>query len=348
MSKIITRLGDGSFIEMSEKEVREDIDAGITEAVEKGEVPPLGQDEIEYLVDLFKREDRIVGVAPGKEVIMTYDAGTLKIKRHSLFEDRVNALAIYERLLGADTMELCHVDYSYKPLKPIVSYEVGTLEQALSVTHSPLFYGAMPNLGLYTQPDGPYPNPMELLPQGKIKEGRAAYDEMVGTAVEDIVFIAEAMWEAGADGINLDTVGASGDPDFKASLLATEQLVAKYPDMPIMMGMAGEYVLGMHGEMYHDGQRLAGMYSLDQMKTAEKAGVTMFGPVVNTNNTESTPWNLARTIALIKPASVEAKIPIIANMGMGVGAVPVTDYPPVDIVSRVSKAMVELCRLDGI
>ena len=348
MSKIVTRLGDGSFIEMTEKEVRDDIDAGIAIAMENGGVPALSQDEIDYLVDIFKTDDRIVGVPYGKEVIMTYDAGTLKIKRHSLFEDRVNALAIYERLLGADTMELCHVDYSYKPLKPIISYEVGTLEQALAVTHAPLFYGAMPNLGLYTQPDGPFPNPMELLPQGKIKEGRAAYDEMVEAAVEDIVFVAEAMWEAGADGINLDTVGASGDPDFKASLMAVERLRAKYPDLPIMMGMAGEYVLGMHGEMYHDGQRLAGMYPTDQLKVAEKAGVTMFGPVVNTNNLESTPWNLARTIALIKPCSEASSIPIIANMGMGVGAVPVTDYPPVDIVSRVSKAMVELCKLDGI
>ncbi len=348
MSRIITRLGDGSIIEMTEKELREDIDAGIAEAVEKGEVPPLTQDEIEYLVELFKRDDRFVGVPRGKEVIMTYDAGTLKIKRHSLFEDRVNALAIYERLLGADTMELCHVDYSYKPLKPIVSYEVGTLEQALAVTHAPLFYGAMPNLGLYTQPDGPFPNPMELLPQGKIKEGRAAYDEMVLSAVEDIVFIAEAMWEAGADGINLDTVGASGDPDFKASLMAVERLRKKYPDIPVMMGMAGEFVLGMHGEMYHEGRRLAGMYPAEQLKMAEKAGVAIFGPVVNTNNTESTPWNLARTIALIKPCSEASSIPVHANMGMGVGAVPVTDYPPVDVVSRVSRAMVELCRLDGL
>jgi hypothetical protein len=34
---------------------------------------------------------------------------------------------------------------------------------------------------------------MELLPQGKIKEGRAAYDEMVELAVEDFFFIAENM-----------------------------------------------------------------------------------------------------------------------------------------------------------
>ena len=348
MSKIFTRMGDGSPLEMTEAELRQDIEDGITEAVEKGEVPPLSQDEIEYLVELFKRDDRFVGVPMGKEVVMTYDAATLKIKRHALFEDRVNALGIYERLLGADTLELCHVDYSYKMLKPIVSYEQATLEQALYNTHAPLFYGAMPNLGLYTQPDGPFPNPMELLPLGKIKEGREAYDQMVEAAVEDIVFIGEAMWESGADAINLDTVGASGDPDFKASLLAVERLKAKYPEIPVMVGMAGEFVLGMHGEMYYDDVRLAGLYPKEQLALAEKAGAAIFGPVVNTNNNESTPWNLARTIALIKPCSEAATIPVHANMGMGVGSVPVTDYPPVDVVSRASKAMVELCRLDGL
>ena len=35
MSKIITRMGDGSMLEMTEKELREDIEAGIQEAVDK-------------------------------------------------------------------------------------------------------------------------------------------------------------------------------------------------------------------------------------------------------------------------------------------------------------------------
>ena len=39
---------------------------------------------------------------------------------------------------------------------------------------------------------------------------------------------------------------------------------------------------------------------------------------------------------------------IFAPMGMGVGGVPMTPHPPVDIVSRASKAMVEICRLDGL
>ena len=52
---------------------------------------------------------------------------------------------------------------------------------------APVFYGAMPNLGLYTQPDGPVPNPAELLPQGKIKEVREAYDGAIEHAVRDMV-----------------------------------------------------------------------------------------------------------------------------------------------------------------
>jgi hypothetical protein len=35
-------------------------------------------------------------------------------------------------------------------------------------------------------------------------------------------------------------------------------------------------------------------------------------------------------------------------MGMGVGAMTVHDHPPLDVSSRASKAMVEICRLDGL
>ncbi len=44
------------------------------------------------------------------------------------------------------------------------------------MTVVPTFFGAMPNLGLYTTPDGPMPNPAELLPKGKIIEARESYD----------------------------------------------------------------------------------------------------------------------------------------------------------------------------
>ena len=348
MKKIFSRMGDGSPIEMTESELRRDLEEGTREAALRGKIPALTDDELKYLAEIFTAPYRFLSVERGKEVVLSYDAGTLKIRRVGIAVSRIQALQIYEKLLGADTMELAHVDYSFKPIKPIIGYEQPVLEQALLVTHIPLFYGAMPNLGLYTQPDGPFPNPSELLPQGKIAEARESYEKTVEAAIRDMVYASDAMMESGADGINFDTTGAAGDPDFLATLKAAEILKKKYPDMCIEVGMAGEFVLGMHGNLYYDGVRLAGLYPHEQLKLAQKAGVTIFGPVVNTNTNRSIPWNLSRAITFMKACVEISRIPIHVNMGMGVGAVTVTDHPPIDIVSRASKAMVEMTRLDGL
>jgi dimethylamine--corrinoid protein Co-methyltransferase len=50
----------------------------------------------------------------------------------------------------------------------------------------------------------------------------------------------------------------------------------------------------------------------------------------------------------MKECCAVAKIPVHVNMGMGVGAMTVHDHPPADVASRASKAMVEICRLDGL
>lgn len=335
-------------MELSESELMADLEEGTADAADRAAVDPLTEDELRYLYELFCRNDRFVSVQQGNEVVLSYDAGTLKMRRHGLLEDRIAALIAYEKFMGSDTMELAHVDYSYKPIKPILGYEQTVLEQALLVTHVPLFYGAMPNLGLYSQPDGPHANPAELMPQGQIPEAQAAYEEMVEDAVRDIVFAASAMHESGADGINLDTVGASGDADFLAALKATEILKRKHPDICIEIGMAGEFVLGMHGELTYEGVRLAGLYARDQVRLAEKAGATIFGPVVNTDTSMTAPWNVARATTFIKPCATASRLPIHANVGMGVGGVTVNDHPPVDVASRASVALVEICRLDGL
>ena len=348
MKKYFSRLGNGFSIEMTKKEMMADLVAGSEDAADRGKIPPLSEDELKYLLDIFCSPYKFASVEPGNEVVLSYDAGTLKIQRVGVQADRIHALQIYEKLLGADTLELAHVDYSFKPVKPIISYEQTVLEQALMDTHAPLFYGAMPNLGLYSQPDGPYPNPFDLIPLGKVKEAQESYESAVEAAVKDIVFVSKAMIESGADGINLDTVGAAGDADFLASLQATQILKAQYPDICIEMGMAGEFILGLHGALEYDGERLAGMYAHDQVRMAEKAGVTIYGPVVNIKPSRSIPWNLSRAIVFTKACCEVANIPIHANMGMGVGGVPLTNHPPIDTTSRASKAMVEICRLDGL
>lgn len=341
-------MGDGFPVELSESELMRDLEEGTEDAADRGNIPALSKEEVQHLFDIFSSPYRFVSVEPGNEVVLSYDGAPIKMMRTAVNVHRIQSLQIYEKLMGADTIELGHVDYSFKPVKPIVGMEQTVLEQTLMVTHVPLFYGAMPNLGLYSQPDGPFPNPSELLPQGKIAEARASYENAVEDAVKDIVYVASAMYESGADGINLDTVGAAGDADFLAGLKATEILRKKYPDICIELGMAGEFVLGLHGELTYEETRLAGLYAHEQVKVAEKAGVTIFGPVVNTKTSKSSPWNLSRAITFIKACCEAASVPIHVNMGMGVGGVTMTNQPPIDIVSRASKAMVEICRLDGL
>ncbi len=181
MGKIQTRIGNGIRIEMTEAEVKKDLAAGTEDAADRAKIPPLTEDELRYLFDIHKCPDRVVGVERGKEVCLTYDSCTTKIKRAHVSISKIQSLQVFERALGADTLELAHIDYSFKPVKPIVAFEKPIMEQALLITIPALFYGAMPNLGLYSQPDGPCPNPMDLLPQGlKSARGNLQIGRVVG------------------------------------------------------------------------------------------------------------------------------------------------------------------------
>ena len=348
MRKIETRMGDGYMAELTEADLRRDLEEGTRDASEKAKIQPLSEDELKHLFDIFSDPSRFVSVEPGNEVILSFDGGTHKIYRLGVNTGRIHNFQLMERAIGADTMETGHLDYCFKAVKPLIFEEQQELEQALLVTVLPIFYGAMPNLGVYSQPDGPFPNPAELLPQGKIREARASQEEAVEMAVKDFVYVASSLYEVGADGINFDTTGAAGDPDFLAALRATKILKEKYPEICIELGMAGEFVIGMHGELEFEGVRLAGLYPHEQMKLAERVGATIFGPAINSNTNKSCAWNVSRAVTFVKPCAEQGKLPIHANVGMGVGGTPVAEYPPADAVSRASKAMVEICRLDGL
>lgn len=212
----------------------------------------------------------------------------------------------------------------------------------------PILYGSMPNLGMYTQPDGPMENWSELLPAGEIDRARAAQESAIENCIDDIVHVAENMFEAGADGVNLDTCGASGDSDFLAALRAVEIIREKFPTLGVEMGMAGEFVLGMHGNLSYKGARLAGMYPHQQVKMAEEAGATIFGVAINTDCNQSFAWNIAKVCTMVKKCVEDAKIPIHVNVGMGVGGVSMAEILPIDVVSRSDMALIEIGRTDGL
>jgi len=112
--------------------------------------------------------------------------------------------------------------------------------------------------------------------------------------------------------------------------------------------MANEFHLGMHGKMKFEGDRVAGQYPGQQVKTAEKAGIHSYGCVVNTYISKSFAWNLARSITYVQQAVKVADIPVLVDVGMGVGGIPLTNVSPTDATSRVSKAMMEVGKADGL
>lgn len=349
MKEYFTRLGDGSSVWMTEDDIRWDLEEGMKDAADRGRISELSGEDMERLFEIITTPQKTVSVERGNEAVVTFDAGTLKLPvRAGIPIDRMSTIMTHERVLCSDTMELCNTDYSYKAIKGIVHEEAMAMELVQNNSIMPVFYGAMPNLGLYTKPDGPIDNWSELLPQAKIAEARAAQEEAVEHAVRDMVYIASIIYESGADGINFDTVGASGDADFLATLKAVEILKAKYPDMAIETGMAGEFVLGMHGQLKYDGVRLAGLYPHEQVKVCEKAGASIFGCVINTNSSMSFAWNLARTVTFVKACVAAAKIPVHVNAGMGVGGIPLTNTSPTDATSRASKAIIEIGKADGL
>jgi len=349
MEKFFTRMGDGEGVWMSKEEIKNDILAGMEDAVVKGKSQPMGQDEIEHLVDILTMPQKNVSVERGNEGVVTFDAGTLKLPvRCAIPVDRSTALLIHERVLCSDTMELCNTDYSYKAIKNIVPEEAMAMEHAQMNCIMPIFYGAMPNMGQYTKPDGPVDNWATLLPEGKIKEAMVAQEEAVELCKNDMIFIGSAMAEAGTCGIQFDTSGASGDADALAALEAAKVLSRKYPNLSITMGMANEFHLGMHGKLKFEGERIAGQYPAKQVKSVEAAGAHSFGAVINTNSSKSFAWNLSRSLTYAKEATRVADIPVLVNVGMGVGGIPLTNTSPTDATTRAAKAMLEIGKADGL
>lgn len=349
MKSYLTRMGDGTTLEMTEEEIRDDIEDGVATAAKKAKVDPLSQAEKDRLFEIITMPGDIVSVEARKRVVSTADSGADPFARECgiPIKRSVEAL-LHERAICSDSYDLGFTEYTYKAVKPIVRYEAQEMRIAQQNNVMPILYGAMPNMGMYTQPDGPFENWSELLPAGEVDRARQAQEGAVINCVDDIVAVASAMFDAGADGINLDTSGASGDADFLAALKSCEEIRNKYPTMGVMMGMAGEFVLGMHGLLDYKGTKLAGLYPHKQVKLAEQAGATIFGCAINTDCNESFAWNIAKVVTMVKRCVADAEIPVHVNAGMGVGGIPMCEYLPIDSVSRADMAMIELANIDGL
>ena len=350
--EITTRNGSGARIKMTKEQIRADLEGGSNDAAEKAHIPGLTGDELDHILEIMTEPSKIVSVEPGREIVLTRDGGVLKYTGCTRYAgaslSKEQAISIGERIIGLDTMELGHADYSIKPCKAIAFDEAHHMENAQMVSIIPIFYGAMPNLGTYYQNlGGRWPAPTDLLKEGNIKASRESQEHAAEDLQRDIIYLAKIMDQSGSEGFNFDTTAAAGDADFYATLNAVEQ-VKKETSLAVQVGMAGEMILGLHCELDYQGTRLAGLWPHQQGLLVEKAGASMFGPVVNTKTTKSFPWNLGRAVTFIKAVTKAVQIPVHCNMGMGVCGVPMTEVTPVDAVTRAAKAMVEIADIDGI
>jgi len=351
---IRTRMGDGELVLMPAREIKEDLLEGSKDAAERGNIPKLSAEELQKIFNIIAEPGRIVSVDPGEEVVVIDDGSAITLLSDQgdggmgLPLSRNQAILTYERACGADTVLMGHHDFSFKPVKNIINYEKQEYYTISQGTTAPMFYGSQPNMGLYYQPDGPCENPSELLPKGKIKEAQQAQLEAADMMTDDIVYIFKELNSVGLEGFNLDTCGSAGDVDFLAALKTCVAIKEINPNMPVVIGSASEFVLGMHGEVEFDGKRLAGMYPHEQVKIVETAGADIFGPAINVNTSKSFAWNLSRAVTFVKATTVVSCIPVHANVGMGVCGVPMMEETPIDCVTRASKALVQVGKLDGL
>jgi len=352
--KIFTRMGDGELISMSAGEIREDIQAATQDAARRAEIPELTSDEMEQLFEIIAEPSRAVSVISGHEVIVTDDGCSMSFYSGQdgggvgVSMSRLQAILTYERACAADTTSMGHSDYSFKPVKPIINFEMNEYYTASMMTTAPFLYGAQPNMGLYFQPDGPHENPADLLPRGKIKEARQVQEAAAEQLRQDLVFVGKKLNAIGCEGLNFDTGGSAGDADFWAALQAVSDLKEAAPNMPVIMGGSGEFVLGMHGEITFNDRQLAGIYPHEQAKMAEAAGASIYGVAIGTDTNQSVAWNVARAATYVKKAVTAVNIPLHVNVGMGVGGVPMMEAPPIDSVTRASKSLVQIGKADGL
>src|SRR5512142_2106667 len=142
--KVLTRMGDASNVELTLDELRAEFEAGSEAAATKAKIPPLTENEIDYLVDMFKAPTRIWGVQRGNEVVMTKD-GCVNALNSSRMSSGVTApvnrevgVRLFESMLGFDSMEVSHNDYSVKPQRFLKALEQVHMELLQETTIFPL------------------------------------------------------------------------------------------------------------------------------------------------------------------------------------------------------------------
>ena len=62
MNKIISRMGDGWVVALSEAALKRELEDGTLDAAVQGEIEPLPEDELKYLFEICRSGNKMTGV----------------------------------------------------------------------------------------------------------------------------------------------------------------------------------------------------------------------------------------------------------------------------------------------
>jgi dimethylamine--corrinoid protein Co-methyltransferase len=85
-AKIPTRMGDGFMVEMTRSELRADLEDATEAAARKAKVPPLSQDELDHLLDIYASRAAFTAVDIGDQVVLSCDGGGSKMTGTDLLD----------------------------------------------------------------------------------------------------------------------------------------------------------------------------------------------------------------------------------------------------------------------
>ena len=124
---VTTRLGDGSLVRMTpQRDPARTSKTGTAAGAKRAKVRATrAQTSSTTCSRSSPRNASFTAVDVGDEVILTCDgSGNLDSGT------RIDELYSYESHRGADIIELCHIDYSYKAIKTILSFETQAMKSA--------------------------------------------------------------------------------------------------------------------------------------------------------------------------------------------------------------------------
>ncbi|RPJ50208.1 MAG: [dimethylamine--corrinoid protein] Co-methyltransferase, partial [Methanobacteriota archaeon] len=73
------RMGDGKRVFLTKEKIIEELEAGVANAADLGEIPDLSADEVDKLADILMMPGKAVSVEQGMEIPVTHDIGTIRL-----------------------------------------------------------------------------------------------------------------------------------------------------------------------------------------------------------------------------------------------------------------------------